>query len=466
MMKKGCFLSVLLSLMALSSVAQTARKFVLNLTPDSASTLTCYLPTHASGRAIVDCPGGGYTHLAIDNEGHQWADFFNQRGISFFVLQYRMPHGDHILPVSDAEHAMKLVRDSAAHWQINPYDVGIMGFSAGGHLASTLSTHAEYAVRPDFSILFYPVITMGKGCHQGSRDNFLGKSPDEALVRDFSNETQVRVHLTPPCVIFLANDDVGVPPVENGVAYYSAMRKVGNDCALYVYPTGGHGFGFKTSFPYHDQMLNDLSSWLATHPSPRHDAVRIACIGNSITEGYGIDMSSKYGYPADLQKKLGDGYLVKNFGVSARTLLNKGDFPYMKERQWKDALAFRPQIVIIGLGTNDSKPENWRYGKEFKKDLQQMLDSLKSLPSKPVIYLATPIPAFKPTWNINDHVISEEIIPDIRKLAKKNKCRLIDLHTDYAPYSSLQQEDGIHPTAKGAEKLAELIAPTLLKGRQ
>jgi acetyl esterase/lipase len=276
-MKKRNILSGFLLLIALSSAAQTARKFVLNITPDGASSLTCYLPAHPSGRAVVDCPGGGYTHLAIDNEGYQWADFFNHRGISYFVLKYRMPHGDRTLPISDAEQAMKMVRDSSARWQIDPYDVGIMGFSAGGHLASTLSTHAGYDVRPDFSILFYPVITMGKGCHQGSRDNFLGESPDERLVEDFSNDRQVRVHQTPPAVVFLANDDGGVPPVQNGVAYYSAMRNAGNDCALYVYPTGGHGFGFRTTFPYHDQMLDDLSSWLATHPVPYCDALRVAC---------------------------------------------------------------------------------------------------------------------------------------------------------------------------------------------
>lgn len=291
------------------SSAQTARKFTLELTPDGASTLTCYLADHPSGRAVVDCPGGGYVHLAMDHEGYDWADYFNRQGISFFVLKYRMPHGDRTLPVSDAEEAMRLVRDSADRWQISRYDVGIMGFSAGGHLASTVSTHAAFDARPDFSILFYPVITMGQGTHGGSKVNFLGTNPDEKLVDEFSNERQVRVHLTPPAVILLANDDNVVPPVENGVAYYSAMRKAGNDCSLYIYPTGGHGFGFRPSFTYHEQMLKDLTTWLQTHPGPRKDAIRVACIGNSITEGFGIDMASEKGYPACLQKDLGNRYL-------------------------------------------------------------------------------------------------------------------------------------------------------------
>ncbi len=462
-MKKRNLSFCLFLLITLSMSGQTSRKFTLNITPDGASTLTCFLPDQPTGRAIVDCPGGGYVWLSMDKEGYDWADYFNQKGISYFVLKYRLPKGNHQLPVSDAENAIRLVRDSANQWKINPYDVGIMGFSAGGHLASTVSTHADYNARPDFSLLFYPVITMGNGTHEGSKINLLGTSPDEQLVNAFSNEKQVRAHLTPPAVIFLANDDNVVPPVENGVAYYTAMRKAGNDCSLYIYPTGGHGFGFNTHFTYHEQLLNDLSEWLTTHPSPLLSAVRIACIGNSITDGAGIDMNSEKGYPACLQNDLGAGYLVNNFGVSGRTMLNKGDYPYMKEQAWKDAMAFKPNIVIIKLGTNDSKPQNWRYGRDFKQDMQQMIDSLKSLPSHPKIYLATPIPALKQNWDINDSIISKGIIPVIRKLARKNRCEILDLHTSFSPYSSLMQQDGIHPTDKGAAKLAEIIATEIKK---
>lgn len=461
-MKKNLFFGAFI-LFALSLQAQTARKMTLNITTDGASTLTCYLADRPTGRAVVDCPGGGYVGLSMDNEGHNWASFFNEKGISYFVLKYRMPKGNRNIPVSDAESAMRLVRDSADRWKINPYDVGIMGFSAGGHLASTISTHASYALRPNFSILFYPVITMGNGTHQGSRANFLGTTPDESAITDFSNEKQVRSDLTPPAILLLANDDDVVPPVENSIAYYTAMRKAGNDCSLYIYPTGGHGFGFNPQFTYHQQMLEDLSQWLSTHPSPKLSAIRVACIGNSITHGSGIDMNTERGYPACLQKDLGDNYLVKNFGVGARTMLNKGDHPYMKELAWQDALAFRPGIAIIKLGTNDSKPENWKYGREFRQDMQEMIDSLKALPSHPKIYLATPIPAFKASWNISDSVITKGIIPVIRKLAKKNRCQMLDLHTAFAPYAGLMQQDGIHPTAKGASKLAEIIATALKK---
>jgi acetyl esterase/lipase len=266
--------------------------------------MVAYLPEVPSGRAVIDCPGGGYSHLSMQNEGHDWATYFNQQGIAYFVLTYRMPKGDRHIPMSDGRKALRMVRDSASVWRINPRDVGIMGFSAGGHLASTLSTHTEWAERPDFSILFYPVVSMNeRETHKGSCVNFLGEEDqkDQNLVRQYSNFNAVCRHLTPPAIILLANDDRAVPPVTNGIAYYSAMRRAGNECSLYVYPTGGHGFGFRSNFKYHDQMLADLTAWLQKHKAVKPEAVRVACIGNSITDGMGIDMASQLGYPAESQ---------------------------------------------------------------------------------------------------------------------------------------------------------------------
>ena len=127
-------------------------------------------PELATGRAVVACPGGGYSHLAVDHEGYDWAPYFNKQGIALIVLKYRMPKGDRTIPISDAEAAMKIVRDSADVWNLNPNDIGIMGSSAGGHLASTIATHARPELRPNFQILFYPVITMNKSyTHMGDR---------------------------------------------------------------------------------------------------------------------------------------------------------------------------------------------------------------------------------------------------------------------------------------------------------
>lgn len=460
-MKKLIYLVFLLPLFyAASADAQTARKIKLVNSPDGESKLEVFLPENPTGRAIVGCPGGGYSHLAMEHEGYNWVDYFNSQGITYCVLTYRMPKGDRNIPLSDAYNAIRTVRDSAAQWHVNPYDVGIMGFSAGGHLASSVSTHAPFDARPNFSILFYPVISIDeKETHKGSCVGFLGDARSDAkLVKEWSNYNAVRRHLTPPAIILLSADDRAVPALTNGLKYFESMRRAGNPCALYVYPSGGHGWGFRTTFAYHDQMTTELTTWLNNLPSRKADAVRVACIGNSITDGSGIDMAEVNGYPAKLQNLLGEGYNVRNFGVGGRTMLNKGDRPYMNELAWKDALAFNPDIAIIKLGTNDSKPENWQYGNEYAADMQRMIDSLKALPAKPRIYLATPIPAFKPTWNINDSIIVNEIIPVIRKLAKKNKLEVIDLHATFKNEDGKQmQRDNIHPTAEGAAQMAKII---------
>ena len=479
-MKKWMILGF--ALLAITLQAQTNRKFTLNLTADGAAQMVCFLPATPSGKAIVGIPGGGYSVLSNSHEGYLASDWLNKQGIAYFVVNYRLPEGDRTKPISDVENAFRMVRDSADVWQINPHDVGIMVFSAGGHLASVISTHAEFDVRPDFTILFYPVISMDERVsHRWSCRNFLGEQgqKDPALVKDFSTHQAVRRHLTPPAIIISASDDRLVPFVTNGLEYYKAMRNAGNDCAMYVYPTGDHGFGFGPWFKYHDQMLTDLGNWLNARQTPRPDAIRVACIGNSITDGFGLDMASQYGYPALLQKKLGKKYWVKNFGVSSRTMLNKGDYPYMNEQAWKDALAFKPDIVIIKLGTNDSKPENWQYGAEFQQDLEQMVTTLcpalvqntqakgkkkskgkKSVapqPVKPQIYLCTPIPAFKPMWNISDQVIVNDIIPIQQAVAEKYGLKVIDLHTLYANDGEKMLPDGIHPDGKGADRMADLI---------
>ncbi len=478
---------------ALTVLAQTARTFKLSLA-DGQAEMVCFLPEKPCGRAIVGIPGGGYSMLSNTHEGTQASGWLNQRGIAYFVVNYRLPNGDRTRPISDVEQGFRIVRDSATVWGINPHDVGIMGFSAGGHLASVISTHSPYEVRPDFSILFYPVISMDERVsHKWSCVNFLGKEGQKnpELVRDYSTMNAVRRHLTPPALIISASDDRLVPFVTNGLEYYKAMRQAGNDCAMYVYPTGDHGFGFGNWFKYHDQLLTDIGNWLDARQAPKLNAKRVACIGNSITDGHGIDMATAYGYPAMLQKKLGEDYWVKNFGVSARTMLNKGDYPYMNEQAWRDALAFNPDVVIIKLGTNDSKPENWQYGAEFRSDLEQMIFTLRpdlqqyaqmpakkvqkamakararaakagrNAPARPRILLCTPIPAFKSTWNINDSVITNAIIPIQQEVAAKYGLEVVDLHTLYAGDGDKMLFDDIHPDGKGAARLADIIADAL-----
>ena len=208
-----------------------------------------YLPNKksATGQAVIICPGGGYSILAYDWEGTDIAKFFNAHGIAAFVLKYRLPDSlsstsPDKVPLLDAKQAIRVVRSHAVEWNVNPNKIGIMGFSAGGHLASTLSTHFEEETKPNFSVLIYPVISMDKNiAHMGSRNNLIGKHPSDAMIKLYSNELQI-TNQTPPTFIVHASDDSAVP-VENSLYYYQALKKNGVPAEMHIYPTGGHGFG-------------------------------------------------------------------------------------------------------------------------------------------------------------------------------------------------------------------------------
>lgn len=215
----------------------------------------------ANGMAVVCCPGGGYSHLATDHEGYDWAPFFNERGFAFVVLKYRMPHGVTEVPISDAKEALRVVRKNAEKWNVNPAKVGIMGSSAGGHLASTIATHSDSLNVPAFQILFYPVITFDYAyTHKGSRHGLIGTDASEEQVKLYSNELQV-TKITPPAILLLSDDD-RVVPSPNSVNYYLALKKNGIPATMHIYPSGGHGWGNRTSFKYNREMLADLSAWL------------------------------------------------------------------------------------------------------------------------------------------------------------------------------------------------------------
>ncbi len=222
--------------------------------------IAIFLPSkkNASGEAVVICPGGGYGILAYDWEGSDIARWLNSRGIAAFVLKYRLPGSEsnivpHKSPLLDAQRAMRLVRSNAEKWNIDPGKIGIMGFSAGGHLASTLSTHydtgdssnfdpvEQVSCRPDFSVLLYPVISFTEDFqHSGSRINLIGEDADESLVKYYSNELQVTED-TPPAILVLSDDDT-VVPAENSIAYYKALRAHHVSSEMHIYPYGGHGY--------------------------------------------------------------------------------------------------------------------------------------------------------------------------------------------------------------------------------
>lgn len=210
---------------------------------------------------VVVCPGGGYAMTAYYHEGYAWRNFFEPQGIATVLLNYRMPHGNHLVPASDVYACIRYLKAHAKELNIDPNQIGIMGSSAGGHLASTVATHATDDVRPAFQILFYPVITMDDTfTHQGSRENLLGKNPSAEMVRLYSNELQV-TEKTPKAFIVLTADDTTVPPL-NSARYYAALCEKGVPAVMHVYPVGEHGFGILETFPYHAQMLLELQTWL------------------------------------------------------------------------------------------------------------------------------------------------------------------------------------------------------------
>jgi acetyl esterase/lipase len=226
-----------------------------------------------TGTAVIVCPGGAYGHLAMDHEGDQVAKWLNSLGVSAFVLKYRLgPKYHHPVELGDAQRAIRTVRFKAAEYRLSPDRIGIMGFSAGGHLASTAGTHFDagdpangdpinrLSSRPDFLVLCYPVISFGEFTHQGSRRNLLGENPDPKLVESLSNETQVTAR-TPATFLFHTTNDAAVP-VENSVLFYAALRKAGVPAELHIYERGPHGVGLAPT----DEVLSTwparLADWL------------------------------------------------------------------------------------------------------------------------------------------------------------------------------------------------------------
>lgn len=189
--------------------------------------------------------------------------------------------------------------------------------------------------------------------------------------------------------------------------------------------------------------------------------IRIACVGNSITEGYGLTDPKSESYPSILQDLLGEKYDVRNFGLSARTLMLKGNRPYMKEQKFEEAQAFLPDIVTIKLGTNDSKPQNWIHHTEFKNDLKTLIHKFQSLSSHPRIYLCLPIPGDNKEWGINDSIIYHKIIPYIKEVATEEHLPVIDLYTAMLPYYPQEYQDGVHPNKDGAKIIAAQIYKVL-----
>ncbi|QLE03147.1 alpha/beta hydrolase [Galbibacter sp. BG1] len=243
-------------------------------------TLETFLPSkqNANGKAVIICPGGGYHYLAYHYAGTNFAKWFNSKGYTAFVLKYRLPIANTVknkaeVPLQDAKRAIQVIRKNADKWNLNPESIGIMGLSAGGHVASTLATHfnsdtgipkdpyKDISARPDFLILAFPVITMDKKyTHMGSRKALLGESPSEEKIKLYSNELQVTSE-TPPTFLVHCEDDKAVP-VENSLLFYRGLTKHGVSAEMHLYPKGGHGFGLALNNKHLQSWTDRLYNWL------------------------------------------------------------------------------------------------------------------------------------------------------------------------------------------------------------
>ncbi|TDB63963.1 alpha/beta hydrolase [Arundinibacter roseus] len=251
---------------------------IMRISQVTVPTLTAYLPAagKVTGAGVMICPGGGYSILAAQHEGSELAEWFTERGIAAFVLKYRLPNEkamtrQHEVPLMDAMQGMKIIRQHATKWGVNPSMLGVMGFSAGGHLAATLSTHFDRPpngselAKPNFALLLYPVITFQTPyAHGGSRDKLLGPDKSENLILYYSNETQV-TSSTPPTFLVHAEDDKAVP-IENSINYYLALKKNEVPSELHIYPAGGHGFALRTTGKGSvENWPQAMEGWLKSH---------------------------------------------------------------------------------------------------------------------------------------------------------------------------------------------------------
>lgn len=228
-----------------------------------APVLYVFSAQNPTGPAVVMLPGGAYLGVAMAHEGTDMADWFNAQGITYAVLKYRMPCGNRDVPMSDAEEAMRIMRKHATEWGIDKNKVGVMGASAGGHLATTLATHySSDETRPDFQLLFYPVVSMmDEFTHNESRVSLLGENFTSVDIEKYSNELQVDKN-TPKAFIMLSADDEAVVPA-NSIRYFESLIAAGvKGSSMHIYPIGGHGWGFRDSFIYKPDWTAELRDWL------------------------------------------------------------------------------------------------------------------------------------------------------------------------------------------------------------
>lgn len=456
-------------------------------------TLTVYLPdpARATGTAVIICPGGGYSILATSHEGYDMAKKFNEAGIAAFVLKYRLPRKEimqdkRIGPLQDAQRAIQLVRENAKQWNINPNKIGILGSSAGGHLASTAGTHFEKAyidnpnntsLRPDFLILNYPVISFSDSLtHQGSRMNLIG-NPDVAVkgstkfqelgmtkedVVLFSNELQVTSKTPPTFITAPLTDDV--VPVGNTFAFVAALQQNKVPVETFIYEKGPHGFGMHNPTAkeqWFDACLRWIKKNFESNPDwanlkrfenenntitmPTANENRIVFMGNSITEGW-----------SNFDKNFWEGKPYVNRGISGQTT------PQMLLRFKQDVIDLKPKVVVILAGINDIAGNTGPMTLEQTRDNIITMAQLAKANGIKVV-LASVIPAFDFPWRPGMEPAEKVVALNnmIKSYCAKNKIVYLDYHTVMKDeHNGLKKElgyDGVHPNLEGYKVMEPLV---------
>ncbi len=446
--------------MAMLSAAAMAQKIVYTQEATQQSPgITIAVPdSQRAEKSVVVVPGGGYNHLAGGKEGEDWIDFFTTRGVAVAVVRYRLPEGDRTRPLGDVQTAFQLLREHATEWNVNPEGIGIMGFSAGGHLAAAYTGSSEIELKPRFQLLFYPVVRLDNRDHLGMAKKFLGNDCSDAERQAWSTHNMIN-SLTPTTFLCLADDDGTISPT-NATLYYNTLRDHHIPATMHIYPNGGHGFGAAKSFPHRQRMMDEVAQFVENVKVPQQNAPRVACVGNSITYGAKLKKRQTEAYPAQLQQLLGDGYWVKNFGVSGTTM-QPSAVQYTGCAEWKDVQDFAPNIVIVKLGTNDAQRRYFKSVEAYTAAYDSLVTTLKALPTKPRILLCLPTASYRDE-KISDELMNQSILPAIRSIAQRHNLEVVDLHTPTENHEELFP-DKLHPNAEGAKIIATTVARQLLE---
>lgn len=443
-------------------------------TPERDLSLHIFYPDHRKAgekrAAVISFFGGGWV-AGSPIQFYAQSQYYASLGMVAISADYRLIGRDKTTPfeaVMDAKSAVRWVRKNCKELGIDPNKIVTSGGSAGGHLAACTALiegceddpKQRISSSPNAMILFNPVINTTKDGY--GADKLVGEDTTLSPVH------HVRKNL-PPTLIMHGTQDTTVP-YKNAVEFTEKMKQSGNECTLISAFGENHGFfngTFRPTFGMRNfnQCMAESAKFLSnicfieTPEVIKAEPIRIACLGNSITFGHGIERRMEQSYPAKLQEYVGERYEVRNFGKSGANVIYKGNLPYIKSKEYKELTEFEPDVIIIKLGTNDSKAKNWQYKEDFTEDFTALIKSLKkSAYRSPQIYVCTPVPSFTPkdVEFINSRIIEEEICPAVKEVAKKNRVTLIDL---FGPFERLDNlfPDDIHPNAEGAERIAKII---------